>query len=102
MYMHQFHGHTVLHGRIMTFFGENNLLTPVTFNDLCLTFDPVHQVECLKLMNMHQFHGRTVLYGRIMKFSVKNNEIDHLTPLMTFDPDEKKYTCTQAKCIVPI
>ena len=24
-----------------------------------------------------------------MKFSVKNNKIDHLTPLMTFDPEEK-------------
>jgi len=30
------------------------------------------------------------------------DEIDHLTPLMTFDPGEKKYTCIQAKCIVPV
>jgi len=30
------------------------------------------------------------------------DKIGHLTPLMTFDPDEKKYACTQAKCIVPI
>ena len=30
------------------------------------------------------------------------DKFDLLTPLMTFDPDEKKYTCTQAKCIVPI
>ena len=30
------------------------------------------------------------------------DKFDLLTPLMTFDPDEKKYTCTPAKCIVPI
>ena len=30
------------------------------------------------------------------------DEIGHLTTLTTFDPDEKKYTCTQAKCIVPV
>ena len=30
------------------------------------------------------------------------DKFDLLTPLMTFDPDEKKYTCTPAKCIVPL
>ena len=30
------------------------------------------------------------------------NEFDLLTPLTTFDLDEKKYTCTTQKCIVPI
>ena len=30
------------------------------------------------------------------------DKFDLLTPLMTFDPDENKYTCTPAKCIVPI
>ena len=30
------------------------------------------------------------------------DKFDLLTPLMTFDPDENKYTCTPTKCIVPI
>ena len=35
-------------------------------------------------------------------FCLFKNEFDLLTPLTTFDPDEKKYTCTRQKCIVPI
>ena len=35
-------------------------------------------------------------------FYINFDKIGNLTPLMTFDPNEKKYTCTQAKCIVPI
>ena len=30
------------------------------------------------------------------------DKFDLLTPLMTFDPNEKKYTGTPAKCFVPI
>ena len=30
------------------------------------------------------------------------DKFDLLTPLMTFDPNEKKYTGTPEKCIVPI
>ena len=43
-----------------------------------------------------------MLYGQITNFLAYFDEIDHLTPLMTFDPDEKKYTYTQTKCIVPV
>ena len=53
-------------------------------------------------MHMPYSHGHATLYGRIFDFSAIFDKIDRLTPLMTFDPDEKKYTCTQAKCIVPV
>ena len=39
---------------------------------------------------------------KLLIFLAYFDEIDHLTPLMTFDPDEKKYTYTQTKCIVPV
>ena len=53
-------------------------------------------------MHMHQSQGHAALYGRIINFLANFDKIDLLTPLMTFDPDEKKYTCTQTKCIVPV
>ena len=53
-------------------------------------------------MHMHQSHGYATLYGRIIHFLANFDETAHFTPLMTFDPNEKKYTYTQAKCIVPV
>ena len=41
-------------------------------------------------MHMPYSHGYATLYGRIFDFSAIFYKIDRLTPLMTFDPDEKK------------
>ena len=38
-------------------FRENQDLTSVTPNDPMLTFDPIHQVEGLKLIIMYELHG---------------------------------------------
>ena len=40
-------------------------------------------------MHMPYSHGYATLYGRIFNFSAIFDKIDRLTPLMTFDPDEK-------------
>ena len=83
MYMHQSQGHAVLYGRIMIFLGKNDLLTPVTLDDLWLTFDPTSQVEGRKVMYMHQSQGHAVLYGRIMIFFFGKNDL--LTPVTLVD-----------------
>ena len=53
-------------------------------------------------MDIHKYHGHATLVGRIIIFLAIFDEIDLLTPLMTSDREEKKYTRTQAKCIVPV
>ena len=65
----------------------------------------VETFACLFMVNM--------LAPLVLQFDVVLNltsvlewdyfdKFDLLTPLMTFDPDEKKYTGTPTKCNVPI
>ena len=36
--------------------GKNQDFTPMTTNDLRLTFDPINGIDGLKLMHMHELH----------------------------------------------
>ena len=58
--MYESYGYAVLYGRNHSIFSENDLLTPVTPNDPRLTFDPITEIEGLKLMNMYESYGHAV------------------------------------------
>ena len=75
-----------------------------------LTFDPLtvgrttaspwtllHFCPCRTRWHCYFWHSKYFMF-----FCQLENKFHLLTPLMTFDPDEKKITCTTQKCIVPI
>ena len=43
----------------------------MTPNDPRLTFDPITEVEGLKLMNMYESYDHAVLHGRVIAFLVQ-------------------------------
>ena len=63
-----------------------------------------HPVTARAQLNLvsHPVTARLDLINDIYRESDCFDKFDLLTPLMTFDPDEKIYTCTPAKLIVPI
>ena len=60
MHMYESYGQAIQHGCVMVFLSENKTLTPVTPNDLILTFEPITKVEGLKLIHIFESYGHAM------------------------------------------
>ena len=69
MHMYESYGHAMWMS--YNIFSENDLLITVTPNDPGITFDPITQIEGLKLINMYECYDPAMYHGRVRAFLVK-------------------------------